>query len=309
MTILVPNVKESDSPYVFTNGYKKFTEKTGYQALDHAHGPADTCDWWRASLHDQNDKLVDCGFAGIHPITCRQTFGCCYDLSAPIPSGSGCFVKMNLNNKEFKVWPSLRQGKIVQGRKALAGPTAIDFDASARNDVRIPEAPWMSNSKSGWTIDFWMAPKDRAFYMTQNKYPGKEANLLSFYEGGKPVLHVVQQKYERECWQCGNAVVGGEVRVDVLPMLKNSARATTSHKGPLCKTDKCESKVQCKAGELPVACSNIHTHGTSIAGIAWKGSAPNYECVAQGSSKAYATAKVDCIKSSNEKWRRFVVNS
>ena len=86
----------------------------------------------------------------------------------------------------------------------------------------------MSKSSDGWTIDFWMAPKDRAFYMTQNKYPEQEANLLSFHADGKPVLNVVQQQYKRECWQCGDAVVGGEVRIDVLPMLKNTAPEETS---------------------------------------------------------------------------------
>ena len=44
-------MKESDSPYVFTNGFKKFTEDSGYMELDHAHGPQDTCDWWKAALH------------------------------------------------------------------------------------------------------------------------------------------------------------------------------------------------------------------------------------------------------------------
>ena len=57
----------------------------------------------------KNDKLVDCGFAGIHPDTCTKTFGCCHDASAPIPSGSGCFVKMNFNEK-FSVYPSIRPG-------------------------------------------------------------------------------------------------------------------------------------------------------------------------------------------------------
>ena len=65
--------------------------------------------------------MVDCGFAGIHPTTCEREFGCCYDVSAPIPSGSGCFVKMNFNSP-FQVWPHFRNGHIAQGKKALPGP-------------------------------------------------------------------------------------------------------------------------------------------------------------------------------------------
>ena len=309
INVYVPRIQESDSPYIFTHTYRKFTEERGFQQLDHAHGPDDTCDWWKAVLHDQNDKLVDCGFAGIHEITCTKTFGCCYDLSAPIPSGSGCFVKFRLNLDPMTLYPPYRPNKIVQGRKTLAGPTAIEFEASARNDVTIPASPWMSNNTNGWTLDFWMAPKEKTFYMTQNKYPEQEANLLSFHENGKPVLHVVQQKYSRQCFQCGDEVAGGEVRVTLLPMLEPTAPLVHSYVGAVCKGNDCRSTVTCNPGELPIACRNIVTHGQTIDGILWQGSAPNYECVAQGSTHAHATASIDCVKSGSEEWRRVAVDS
>ena len=307
--IFVPTMKESDAPFIFSNAYHKFTEETGYQELDHVHGPDDSCAWWKAAYHGLGHKLVDCGFVGIHVNTCEETFGCCYDKSAPLPSGSGCFVRMNFFDDELSVWPSIRKDKTIQGKKPIAGSNTIDFDASPRNDVSIPETPWLSNAKDGWTVDFWISPKDRAFYMTQDKYSEQESNLLSFHDGANPVLHVVQQKYSKECAQCGNEVVGGEVRVDVLPMLTATAPLIISREGTKCEQDNCKSTVKCNAGELPIGCSNIVTHGDEIDGVKWEGNAPNFECVSQGSYINHATAKVDCVESSTESWRRHIVNS
>ena len=157
-------MRETDAPYIFTEGFRKFPDNRGFEQIDHVDGHGDTCDW---ALAAEQDKLIECGFPGIAPVTC-ESFGCCFDKTGPVTLESNCYVGTQSNQNTLKLYDQ----KLPKAR-----PTAISFDGATENSyLDIKDEKFLTNGD--WTVAFCLMITDRGIAMD------KPANVLTLTNTG-----------------------------------------------------------------------------------------------------------------------------